>query len=122
MTVQALYEADVTGHPAVMALRRLATAARLSREAVETAGKTIEYVEGRRTELDRRIAQAAPQFPVDSMAAVDRNILRAALAEAALRPGTPRGVIVSEAVEVARLFGSESSPAFVNAVLGALLG
>ena len=55
------------------------------------------------------------------MGTVDRNVLRIALAEMDPEIGTPQGVAVNEAVELARLFGSEPSPGFVNGVLGALL-
>ncbi len=120
--VQALYESDLTGHPVRTSVDRLAADADLSKENAEIASAIIDYVEKHRTELDARIATAATAYPVAQIAAVERNVLRAALAEAEARPGTPKGVIVSEAVEIARLFGGESSPSFVNAVLGALLG
>ena len=120
--VQALYESDLTGHPVRVSVDRLIAAAKMSAESAEIASVIIGYVEEPRSELDERIATAAKAFPVAQMAAVERNVLRAALAEAAVRPDTPRGVIVSEAVELARLFGGNGSPSFVNAVLGALLG
>lgn len=120
--VQALYESDLSGHPVRTSVDRLAADADLSKENAETAGAIIDHVEKHREELDARIATAATAFPVAQIAAVERNVLRAALAEAEVRPDTPKGVIVSEAVEIARLFGGESSPPFVNAVLGALLG
>ena len=120
--VQALYEADMTGHPVRASGDRLVAAADISAENAEIASAIIGHVEKHRAELDARIATAATAFPVAQIGAVERNVLRAALAEAEARPGTPKGVIVSEAVEIARLFGGESSPSFVNAVLGALLG
>jgi N utilization substance protein B len=78
-------------------------------------------VTANRQALDRRIAGAATEFPVEQIAAVDRNVLRIALAELELEPKPPAAVVVNEAVELARLFGAESSPKFVNGVLGALL-
>jgi N utilization substance protein B len=78
-------------------------------------------VTANRQALDRRIAGAAREFPVEQIAAVDRNVLRIALAELELEPKPPAAVVVNEAVELARLFGAESSPKFVNGVLGALL-
>ena len=56
------------------------------------------------------------------MAPVDRNVLRVALAELEMSDAAPEKVVANEAVELARLFGSDSSPKFVNGVLGALLG
>ena len=122
VAVQALYEADLTGHPGAAACERLAANARLSAENMALAREIVGYVEIHRAQLDRRIGQAAREFPPEQLAAVDRNALRVALAEGELHPETPRGVIITEAVEIARLFGSDSSARFVHGVLGALLG
>ena len=56
------------------------------------------------------------------MPLVERNILRVAIAELEMSDAAPESVVANEAVELARLFGSNSSPKFVNGVLGALLG
>ena len=67
---------------------------------------------------DALIAQLAPEFPVESLSPIDRNILRIALFE--MRQGdVPLKVAINEAVELAKRFGSASSPRFVNGVLGA---
>ena len=121
VAVQALYESDVTGHPGVPAVRRLAAEARLAAGLAEFAETLVARVEQDRTSLDARIAEAAPAFPTGQLAAVDRNILRVALAELAADLDTPQAVVVNEAVEVARLFGSEGAPGFVNGVLGSVL-
>ena len=73
----------------------------------------------RRKELDADIAEHAANWRVERMAAVDRNVLRLAAFE--LRHAdTPTAVVIDEAVELARRFGGERSPAFVNGVLDAL--
>jgi N utilization substance protein B len=69
-----------------------------------------------REEIDARIAACARNWRVERMAAVDRNVLRLATYEL-LRTDTPHSVVIDEAVELAREFGSEPSPAFVNGVL-----
>ena len=120
--VQALYESDASGHPAVATIRRLAMERGLVDDDIDFATRLVGVCEERRSELDSRIAGIASQFPAEQMALVDRNVLRVALAELEMDDAAPEKVVVNEAVELARLFGSESSPKFVNGVLGALLG
>jgi N utilization substance protein B len=70
--------------------------------------------------LDQIIAQYAPEWPLEQIAAIDRNIMRMALWEFAVYHHTPIKVVINEAVELAKQFGSDSAPRFVNGVLGAL--
>ena len=70
--------------------------------------------------LDELIHQFAPDWPVEQMAVVDRNILRMAIYEIGARRDTPVKVAINEAIEIAKSFGSDSAPSFVNGVLGAL--
>lgn len=120
--VQALYESDSSGHPAVAAVKRLATERDLGEDDTDFAVRLVQVCEDQRNELDSRIASIASQYPSEQMALVDRNVLRVAVAELAMSDAAPQKVVANEAVELARLFGSESSPKFVNGVLGALLG
>lgn len=119
--LQALYEEDITGHPPLRALRQLPVYLGLTAANARRAEAIVSQVSANRQELDARISGAAKQYPVTQMGAVDRNVLRIALAEMGTEIGTPVGVAVNEAIEVARLFGAESSPAFINGVLGALV-
>jgi N utilization substance protein B len=73
-----------------------------------------------RTNLDQIIAIYAPEWPLDQIAAIDRNILRMALWEFAVQHETPIKVAINEAVELAKQYGSDSAPRFINGVLGAL--
>jgi N utilization substance protein B len=66
------------------------------------------------------IARYAPEWPLDQIAAIDRNILRIATWEFAAQRDTPVKVAINEAVELAKAFGSDSAPRFVNGVLGSL--
>jgi N utilization substance protein B len=70
-----------------------------------------------RTEIDQRLAQVAENWSVERMAAVDRNILRLAAFELLCQPETPTKVILDEAIELAKRYGSAESPAFVNGLL-----
>lgn len=119
--VQALYESDSSGHPAVAAVNRLAVERDLSDDDLDFATRLVRVCEEQRNELDKRIAKIASQFPADQMPLVERNVLRVAMAELDMPDAAPQNVIANEAVELARLFGSDSSPKFVNGVLGALL-
>ena len=70
--------------------------------------------------MDVDIARFAPDYPVDQLAVVDRNILRLALYELRHEPGTPLKVVINEAVELAKTYGGDASPRFINGVLGAV--
>jgi N utilization substance protein B len=83
--------------------------------ARELVGAVVEHVE----ELDALLAAHARNWRVSRMAAVDRNVLRLAVYELS-HTQTPVAVVIDEAVDLARRFGSESSPAFVNGVLDAV--
>ena len=71
----------------------------------------------RTSEIDSLIESHAEHWRMDRMAAVDRNILRAAVAELLGFPSTPRAVIINEALEIARTFSSPESVQFINGVL-----
>ena len=72
-----------------------------------------------REEIDREIQQRAPAWPLRQMSSVDRSILRLGLYECRFQHGiVPVKVAINEAIELAKLFGSESLPRFVNGVLG----
>jgi len=122
VAVQALYEADVAGHPAALAVRRRAAEAGLKSKWTAFAIRLVEQVEKDRMALDGRIAGAARAWPVDQLPAIDRAILRLALTESAVDPATPVSVVIDEAVELAKLLASDGSPRFVNGVLGTVLG
>lgn len=70
--------------------------------------------------LDKFISVHAPEWPLDQVAIIDRNILRIALWEFAVYKETPIKVAINEAVELSKVYGSESTPRFVNGVLGSL--
>lgn len=70
--------------------------------------------------VDETIGRYAPALPVRLLSIVDRNILRVAIYELFNRDHIPRNVVINEAVELASMFGSESSARFVNGVLGSV--
>ena len=70
--------------------------------------------------MDAKITEVTERWRIERMAVVDRNVLRMALYEMNRQPQTPTAVVIDEAIEVARRFGSEESAKFVNGVLDAL--
>ena len=118
--LQALFEADVSKHEALAALVRLCEDAMLDTAQREFARALVEGVIDKREAIDDVIRQAAPQWPVDQLSAVDRNILRLAIREILMNNGAPIRAAINEAVELAKTFGSDSSARFVNGVLGSV--
>jgi N utilization substance protein B len=110
--VFALYQADLTGRPALDLLAPNATA--FTRELVK--GVLAE-----REELDEIISRHASGWSLERIAPLERSILRVALHEMRSRPDVPAEVAIDEAVEAAKELCSADTPAFVNGVLGAAL-
>jgi N utilization substance protein B len=120
LALQVLFEVDSSDHPPGTVLEQRLEASPLTEDLGGFAQRLIFGVLQHRADLDRMIARFAPEWPVEQMALVDRNVLRLALWEFAIARETPVRVAINEAVEVAKVFGSESSPRFVNGVLGSL--
>jgi N utilization substance protein B len=122
LAIQALYEIDCVDHlPGVVIQAKLDAGSSLSPSALEFARQLIVGVLRTKDVLDQFIQEYAPEWPLDQMAYIDRNILRMAMFEFAVDGGTPVKVAINEAVELAKIFGSDSSPRFINGVLGALV-
>lgn len=121
LIIQALYEIDSVDHPPQEVIARyLDQNDNLSEEGSEFLKCFVEGILSVTPELDNVIATFAPEWPVDQLAVLDRNILRMALWEIVLYDETPLKVAINEAVELAKRFGSDSSARFVNGVLGTL--
>ncbi|MXY43917.1 MAG: transcription antitermination factor NusB [Dehalococcoidia bacterium] len=121
IAVQVLYEVDGSDHEVEGAL-----AARLDDAAVTPDGdaftrKLVHGVLANRREIDKIISTHAPNWPIEQMAMVDRNILRVAIYEIVKAEETPPKVAINEAVELGKIYGADRSPMFVNGVLGALM-
>jgi N utilization substance protein B len=120
LALQVLYEVDIAHHAPGDVLKLRLEEAPLAEELSEFARQIIFGVLPLNQNLDQLIAKYAPEWPFDQIAAIDRNILRMALWEFAVFHETPIKVAINEAVELAKLFGSDSAPRFVNGVLGSL--
>lgn len=122
VALQALYEIDIANHPPGDVLEERAQAAELDENLYDFARQIVLGVLPLSEKLDQFIAEHAPEWPLDQVAIIDRNILRIALWEFAVFEKTPIKVAINEAVELAKVYGSDSTPRFVNGVLGSLAG
>jgi N utilization substance protein B len=120
IALQVLYEIDMTGHEPGQALMERLADEPLDDVLSEFSRQIVFGVMPLIQKLDDFIAQHAPEWPLDQVAAIDRNILRIALWEFAVSGCTPIKVAINEAIELAKYYGSDSTPRFVNGVLGSL--
>lgn len=120
VALQALYESDCVGHDSEASLKRLAEEQALTETALTFARELVEGVIKNRKNLDALIRANAPSWPVEQLSAIDRNILRLAIFEISINNKVPVKAAINEAVELAKTFGSENSPKFINGVLGAI--
>jgi N utilization substance protein B len=127
MALQSLFEMDLSGHLAGLVIdERLAELDRGEFNDFTQGERFLRWLVGGvlafRSQLDELIQKYAPDWPVDQLAVVDRNILRLALFElGSPAVDTPPKVVINEAIELAKAFGGDSTPRFVNGVLGSAL-
>ena len=120
VALQALYEIDIVNHPPLLVVHNRLSEIELDQKMADFISQIVAGVWPIRNELDQFIAEHAPEWPLEQVATIDRNILRIALWEFAVSENIPIKVAINEAVELAKKFGSDSSPRFVNGVLGSL--
>lgn len=121
LALQALYEIDCAAHPPAVVLHQRLSANDLSPAYEQFTRHLVTGVLKHQQVLDTFIHEHAPEWPLSQMAYIDRNILRMAIFEFAIDGRTPVKVAINEAVELAKSFGSDSAPRFVNGVLGSLV-
>ena len=120
--LQALYESDVSHHDPLVSVARLCDEESLTETQSEFARGLVAGVLEQRDEIDALIRRSARQWPLEQLSAIDRNILRLAIREILMNNVAPIGAVINEAVELAKQYGSDSAPRFVNGVLGTLAG
>ena len=121
LALQMLFQADLGKQP-IAEVRKTFWQGRgeVSRDVMGFANDLFRVATDRALDIDKLIEEHAENWRMDRMAAVDRNILRAAVAELLAFPATPRAVIINEAIEIARKFSSPESVQFVNGVLDSI--
>ena len=120
--LQVLYEVDCTDHRPGIALDYRQAEEKYAAETLAFLYWLVSGVIRYRADLDALIGRYAPEWPVGKLAIVDRNVLRLSIFELSSPDAdAPPKVVINEAVELAKTFGSDSSPRFVNGVLGTAL-
>lgn len=120
MALQILYEVDSTTHPVNAVSAVHLQSQQPNKKVANYTQRLIEGIMANTVDLDDVIRHFAPEFPLEQIAIIDRNILRIAIFEFGIDGRTPVGVAIDEAVNLAKIFGSDGSPSFINGVLGAL--
>lgn len=117
--LQALYELDCTRHSVDEVFAGRLSEKPLDADSEAFARQLVAGVLAAAPALDDQIQKYAPEWPLDQMARIDHSLLRLALWEFGFGRLTPVKVVINEAVELAKAFGSDSAPRFINGVLGA---
>ena len=118
--LQALFELDSVGHPPEETIARRFEGVSVSPDVQKFAAELVNGVRENKASIDKTIEDTAPAFPIDQMATIDRNILRLAIYELLIDNKVPMRAAINEAVELAKEFGGENSPKFINGVLGSV--
>jgi N utilization substance protein B len=120
LALKVLYEIDTVGHDLEEALSRLLEETPPPPETEEFARHLVRGVTDHREQIDEVIRKTAPAWPLEQVASIDRSILRLAIFEILIDNKVPMRAAINEAVELAKFFGGEASPKFVNGVLGSV--
>jgi len=120
IALQALFELDTVGHEPADCVSRIAQEASASKEITAYAQELVSGVIKNRERINEIIVETAPAWPLDQIAATDRNILRLAIYEIVIDNKVPMRAAINEAVELAKEYGGDNSPRFVNGVLGSV--
>ena len=120
-SLQILYELDTTEHPLSDTMKAHFVERPEAYAVRQIIRHFVEGVIANRAEIDAILQRYAPDWPVDQVAVVDRNVLRIGIFEYLLQKRTtPVPVIINEAVHLAQIFGADHSHSFVHGVLGAI--
>ena len=117
---QILYQWQITGEPMSAVVESFWRVRSGTPEARAMAERLARGAQAQTEELDKQIGEAATNWRLDRIAPVDRTILRLGAYELGSERETPAAVVLDEAVELAKRFGEEDSPSFVNGVLDAI--
>ena len=121
IALQILYEVDISGHLPGKVLQDCFKWIKNDDSLKDFISQIVSGVIKNKQTLDEFIADFAPDWPLEQVAIIDRNLLRIALWEIAVYKKTPIKVVINEAVELGKKYGAEGSPRFINGVLGGLV-
>jgi N utilization substance protein B len=120
IALQALYEIDATRHGSEVVLSRLLMAEELSDANRVFIRELVSRVTEKKGEIDSCIQRFASTWPLAQLPVIDRNVLRLAISEILFDNEVSVKVAINEAVELAKRFGGDNSPKFINGVLGSV--
>ncbi|NWJ97498.1 MAG: transcription antitermination factor NusB [Chloroflexi bacterium] len=121
IALQTLFESDAVSHDPDSVLARHLDDELITEETASFAKQLVTGVIGNLEDLDSIISSSAPNWPMEQMAKIDKNILRLAIFEILFDNDVPVKAAINEAIELAKSFGSDSSSRFVNGVLGTIV-
>ena len=121
LALQVLYEIDSCNHKTEEVLTRTIQESSLPELTTGFASKLVRGIVQNKQTIDDEIRRFASLFPLEQVAIIDRNILRLAVYEILFDGDVPVKAAVNEAVELAKAFGGDSSPKFINGVLGSVI-
>ncbi len=120
VALQVLYEVDSVGHKPEDVIQHSLAEEALTEENIGFVKELVSGVLDNKKPIDANIKKFAPTWPIAQISVIDRNILRLAIYELLFDNKTPIKVAINEAVELAKSFGSDSSPRFINGVLSSV--
>lgn len=119
LALQTLYESDLTGHRPAEVLERLCDQLHANPAAFDYARELVAGILSHLAEIDASITRFATGWPAEQMSGIDRNLLRIGMFEALHNSSKiPLAVAINEAVELAKLYGSDSSGRLIHGILG----
>jgi transcription antitermination protein NusB len=120
VALQSLYEWDFSGRPIEEILARNLSEHEKSLDDDSFVRRIVDGVIREHDKIDELIIKAAPEWPLDQVAVIDKSVLRIGIYELLYEEEVPPKVAINEAVELAKAFGGENSSKFINGVLGTI--
>jgi len=119
--MQLLYAMEIAGSTAGEALPGVLDAQPLQDEMKKYGMKLVDLVQAHKAELDTEIEACSAHWGIERMAMLDRIVIRIAMVELLYVPDVPMKVVISEAVQIATKFSTDSSGSFVNGMLAGIV-
>jgi transcription antitermination protein NusB len=121
LALQMLFQHDIAGNEPSMILETFEDLQRVRPNVREFATKVFLGTLARLPEIDQIMTDQADNWRLTRMAVVDRNIIRMSIFEILFQGDTPKLVVIDEAIEIAKKFGTEKSSQFINGILDGVL-
>ena len=118
LALKFLYQTEFNSNSPDSELNSFCDRANVSEEVQNFTQALIKNILFHKKEVDELLEKISANWAPDRMAVIDKNILRLGICELLFDPTTPPKVVINEAVEIAKKFGTEESPDFINGILG----